>query len=435
MKKILDPVTMEEAARRSGFLSKVGNSLDNPHVKEPLAIIYINIDFFRLANIELGYINGNQLISDIFRRLISCFGIDEFVEHLYFDNFVAFIADGSRTLTLIEKIQEELARPFTVKGKAISVSATMGVAVSQKKELETPEELLRNAEIAMFYARSHGRGNFEIYQTEIRTNFTQRFEMELELRRAIFNNEFLVYYQPIVAFGSNEFKGFEALARWKHPTRGILTATQFLEVAEEAKLLEAISYTVLKRACNQTREWKAKFGLYPMLSVSVNLSTGQILDPNLVMEVEKALIQTGLEAFSLHLEISEDSLMVNPELAARQLLNLKVLGVKAVLDGFGIGKSSLGWLSRFQLDEIKFDRSFLYQLLENRKTIALAESVVNTARNLGMKVVVKGIETEEQVKKFGNLKFDYFQGNFLSFPLSAEDSNNWLETQVSARSK
>ncbi|MEI7554763.1 bifunctional diguanylate cyclase/phosphodiesterase [Candidatus Chlorohelix sp.] len=434
MKKILDPVTMEEAARRSGFLSKVGNSMDNSQVKEPLAIIYINIDLFRLANIELGYINGNQLISDIFRRLLSCFGIDEFIEHLYFDNFVAFIADGSRTLPLIEKIQEALSLPFTIKGKAISVSATIGVAVSQKKELETPEELLRNAEIAMFYARSHGRGNFEIYQHEIRTNFTQRFEMELELRRAIFNNEFLVYYQPVVAFGSNEFMGFEALARWKHPTRGILTAAQFLQVAEEAKLLEVISYTILRRACNQTREWKAKFGLYPMLSVNVNLSTGQILDPNLVMEVEKALIQTGLEAFSLHLEISEDSLMVNPELAARQLLNLRVLGVKAVLDGFGVGKSSLSWLSRFQLDEIKFDRGFLYQLLENRKTIPLAESVVNTARNLGMKVVVKGIETEEQVKKFGNLKFDYFQGNFLSFPLSPEDANNWLESQLNAMS-
>jgi diguanylate cyclase (GGDEF)-like protein len=414
-------------SKRGAFIAKLREVLSEArqHGNQP-AVLFVNLDLFRLVNYELSYAAGDQLILEVGERLQTSLGSSDALLHLSADDYAVLVSAGEKARQVAARIQQALSQPFVVKDQHLYLSACIGCAHSNGAFDQSPEDLLRNADIAMRVAKSQGQGSYITFAPSMRVNVVQRADLEREMRRAIEHQEFRVYYQPIVALGAGEFKGFEALLRWEHPQRGMLQAGEFLEVAEETGLIVPISYWVLHNACKQTGQWLKEFGEKLPLSVSVNLSTKQFYNPHLIKYVEHALHNGGVSTGHLRLEISESVLMQNPEQALRQLVQLAELGVLLVLDDFGIGNSSLGWLHRFPMKVLKIDKSFLGRMVGSSKTVGIVQAIVTLGHNLNMMVVAKGVETDEQLERIRELSFDYIQGNYLSEPLDSYNASGWL---------
>ncbi len=413
-------------SKRTAFIGRLKEALDQPQPGQPVAVLCINLDQFQLINHTLSYNAGDQLILEAALRLGNCLQPENTLTHLAADGFAVLIEKGQTATEVVECIQLALAAPFNIKGEAIFVSASIGIAQGESGMVTLPENLLRNANLAMYEAQLRGPGHYAIYDQTMRVKAVERFDLESEMRRALKQNEFQVYYQPVVALGSGEFKGFEALVRWQHPQRGFLHPHEFMPIAEETGLSGPISDWVLREACCQSQDWQLRFGAKLPISIDVNLSAYQFADPGLLDQVEQALSLSGLNATQLKLEITEGVLMRDPELTVRQLVQLKVLGVQLHLDDFGKGNSSLGWLSRFPIDLVKVDKRFLLQMTAHSKTHQIIKAIVSLGHDLGIAVVAKGVETETQLEQIRDLKFDYIQGYFLSEPLSKQDAANWL---------
>jgi diguanylate cyclase (GGDEF)-like protein/PAS domain S-box-containing protein len=401
------------------------------------ALIFLDLDSFKLINDSLGHLVGDQLLVAIAGRLdttvratdtVARFGKNNTVARIGGDEFTILLEDITNAVDvtkIAERISEELGASFVVGGQELFPTASIGIAM-YNQGYQSPEEILRDADTAMYSAKALGKGRYEIFDANMRDKTIARLQLETELRRGIERKEFEVYYQVLVSLETGRIWGFEALVRWKHTTRGIISPKEFIPVAEETGLIVPIGQWVLKTACQQARIWQARFEIDPPLLISVNLSARHFMQPDLVQQCRAVLDETQLSHSSLNLEVTESAMMPDPESAIDLMGQLKSLGIKLALDDFGTGYSSLSYLHRFPLDSLKIDRSFVSRLLEDDEIV---RAIITLGRNLGLKVVAEGVETIEQIAKLRELGCELAQGYYFSVPVDAHEATDLLAAQ------
>lgn len=389
---------------------------------DSFAILFLDLDRFKVVNDSLGHSIGDQLLVAIARRLERCLRPADTVARLGGDEFTILLEDVGdiRGATRVaDRIHVELIRPFKLPGQEVFTSCSIGIALSDSSG--DPETLLRNADLAMYQAKANGKARHEIFDRDMHAQAMDLMRLETTLRHALERGEFRVHYQPIMRLEDNFLHGFEALVRWEHPERGLLGPAAFLEVAEETGLIVAIGRWVLNMACIQMANWQQAFGR-PDLAISVNLAGRQLAHPGLIREVKKAVEQSGLTPGTLVLEITENAVMEHAEESRQLLGKLKELGVKLHMDDFGTGLASLAYLRRFPLDTLKIDRSFVSGLDKDIEDMEIVRTILSLASNLEMGVVAEGIETEEQLAALQGLSCGLGQGYLFSKPLSSDEA-------------
>lgn len=391
------------------------------------ALLFLDLDRFKNINDSLGHIAGDQLLVATARCLEDCMRPMDTVARLGGDEF-AILLDGlddvDDAILVAERIQQSLTRPFMLNGHEVFVTASIGITFSNGG-YEDPENVLRDADTAMYRAKESGKARYEVFNSTMHSRAVALLKLENDLRRAIERNEFKVYYQPIIDLATDEVSGFEALVRWYHPDRGLVPPDEFIAIAEETGLIVEVGSTVLREACRQLCEWQAELGM--KLTVAVNLSAKQFAQPDLVNQVKEILRETGLEPRHLKLEITETVVMENAEVARNMLSQLCALGVQLSIDDFGTGYSSLSYLHRFPVTALKIDRSFIGRMGANGENCEVVKTINTLASNLGMSVVAEGIETEDQLLQLKAMGCDYGQGYIFSRPLTAETTKLFVQ--------
>jgi diguanylate cyclase (GGDEF)-like protein/PAS domain S-box-containing protein len=380
------------------------------------AVLFLDLDRFKVINDSLGHAIGDQLLVGIARRLETCLRPGDTVARLGGDEFTILLEDvtDTREVTAIaQRIQKELSLPFNLGGHEVFTSASIGIAPSTTG-YERPDDILRDADTAMYRAKSLGKSRYEIFDREMHTRAVNLLHLETDLRRALDRREFAVYYQPVVSLETGAVLGFEALLRWRHPAHGFISPAEFIPVAEETGLILPIGRWALEEACRQMREWQLQFPRAAELYVSVNLSGRQFANPELCEQIKEALETTELRPGSLKLEITESVVMENIEKTIEMLRQLRALGVESSIDDFGTGYSSLSYLHHFPSTTLKIDRSFISRMGGADENTEIVRTILLLARNLGMQVVAEGVETEEQLAQLRALSCDYGQGYLFS---------------------
>ncbi|MBD2000050.1 EAL domain-containing protein [Leptolyngbya sp. FACHB-541] len=401
------------------------------------AVLFIDVDRFKVINDSLGHMLGDELLMAIAQRLCDCLRPTDTVARLGGDEFVILledINDVNSVTTIADRVQQELTLPFSLNGHEVFTSASIGIALSETG-YELPEDLLRDADTAMYRAKAQGRARYEIFNTGMHVRALALLHLETDLRRAIAadqltgdRQEFQLYYQPIVSLKTRCVVGFEALLRWQHPTRGFISPVEFIPIAEETGLIIPIGDWVLREACRQMQIWHAEFPMKLPLSLSVNLSSKQFT-PRLIRQIERVLQDTHLDTRSLRLEITESALMENLESAADLLAQVRSLGIQLSMDDFGTGYSSLSYLHRFPIDTLKIDRSFIKKVDADGEQLAIVRTIITLAWNLGMDVVAEGVETLKQLAQLRSLKCEYGQGYLFSKPLDSQAAQRVIAAQ------
>jgi diguanylate cyclase (GGDEF)-like protein len=400
-----------------------------------VAVLFLDLDNFKTVNDSLGHTVGDELLVAVTARLERCLRQGDTAARMGGDEFAMLLEDLETTedaTAIAERMIAALRRPFAIVGKEVFIGASIGVAFDASGA--GTDQLLRNADLAMYTAKMRGRGRCQVFEPEMHIAAVERLEVEADLRRACERDEFRVHYQPIVDVRTGFIGAVEALVRWQHPTRGLLPPAGFIPLAEETGLIQEIGRKVLQEACLQVRAWQLELGTVPRLGVSVNLSPRQLTDPKLVADVAKALETAGLAAESLTLEITESAMMHDTETAVARLLELKALGVSLAVDDFGTGYSSLSYLQRFPIDSLKIDRSFVAGIDGDAEQSALARAIVRLAQTLQLHAVAEGVETATQLERLKELGCRYAQGFFLAMPQDAESLGVVLKAASAAGS-
>ena len=398
------------------------------HEDYQFAVLFLDLDRFKNVNDSLGHSIGDQLLIAMARRLESCIREVDMVARLGGDEF-AILLDGipsqAEATNMARRIQEKLLSPFNLSGHEVFTSTSIGISVSSTG-YDHPENMLRDADTAMYRAKAQGKACYEVFDKGMHTHAVYVLQMENDLRRAIDREELRVYYQPIVSLENGNLAGFEALIRWQHPERGFINPSDFIPLAEDTGLIVPLGLWILKRACQQLCKWQWQSPANRSLFMSVNLSGKQVAQPSLVSDIREILDETHVEARHLKLEITESAVMENAEMAARILNRLKELGVQLSIDDFGTGYSSLSYLHRFPVNTLKIDRSFVGRIGEAAENIEIVRTVVSLAENMGMEVVAEGVETLSQLMQLRKLKCQYGQGYLFSRPVDAEMVDSWI---------
>ena len=418
-------------SNRTLFLDQLERALKQTKRQDDylFAVIFLDCDRFKVINDSLGHLVGDQLLIQVARRLEACLRPGDVVARLGGDEFTILlenIQDISDATRVASRINQELMRPFNLTGRIAYISASIGIALNSP-DCNQPEELLRNADTAMYRAKALGKARYEVFDATMHAQAQERLQLETDLRQAIERCEFQLHYQPIVSLVTEAVIGFEALIRWQHPQRGLIFPEDFMPVAEETGLITSISQWVLQEACHQMGVWQRKFPASQPLTIGVNLSRKQLSQLHLVQRLELILQETGLDASSLKLEVTETALMDDREEVAAQILSqLKELGVQLSVDDFGTGYSSLSCLHYFPIDTLKIDRSFVNCIRSRSKDSEIVQAIVTLAHNLGIEVTAEGVETDEQLVELKTLKCDRAQGYFFSKPLVPEVVEVWM---------
>jgi diguanylate cyclase (GGDEF)-like protein len=392
------------------------------HEDYQFAVLFLDLDRFKNVNDSLGHSIGDQLLIAMARRLESCIREADMVARLGGDEFAVLldgIPNATEATNMARRIQEKLSSPFNLSGHEVFTSSSIGIALSSTG-YDHPENMLRDADTAMYRAKAQGKACYEVFDKGMHTHAVYLLKMENDLRRALDREEFRVYYQPIVSLDNGQLSGFEALIRWQHPERGFVNPSDFIPLAEETGLIVPIGLWILKKACQQLCQWQWQSPAHRNLFMSVNLSSKQVAQPDLVNQIRDILDETNVEAKYLKLEITESAVMDNAEMAARLLKRLKALGVQLSIDDFGTGYSSLGYLHRFPVNTLKIDRSFVGRIGEAAENIEIVRAIVSLAENMGMDVVAEGVETLSQLTQLRKLNCQYGQGYLFSRPVDAE---------------
>jgi diguanylate cyclase (GGDEF)-like protein/PAS domain S-box-containing protein len=422
-----DPLTA--LPNRLLFVDRVEHALGMAQRRgTPLAVYFLDLDHFKLINDSLGHHTGDELLKAVAPRLrrhlrhadtVARFGGDEFailVEEVYDQREAAVIAD---------RIRDAFADPFTIRGYDQFISASIGVAVAGDGQQDA-ESLIRDADAAMYRAKDEGRNRTEMFDEAMRANAFQRLELERELRRALEQGEFLLHYQPIVEIANGDIVGVEALLRWEHPERGLVSPAEFVPVAEESGLIDPIGRWVMEEGCKQTLAWHQLRPDSRPVDLSVNLSARQFANRDLPEVVSTILSRTGLDAAHLKLEITESVLVEESGVADEMLKQLDEIGTQLVLDDFGTGYSSLAYLNRFPLEILKIDRSFVQGLGTENDRTAIVQAVIGMGRALQMATVAEGVENADQLDELRRLGCDMAQGFYFSRPMPMQEMTQLL---------
>ena len=410
-----------------------------------LAVLLLDLDSFKTVNDSLGHNVGDELLVAVGARIEGCARSSDTVARLGGDEFVVLLeedVDERRSRSVATRMLKVLAEPFEVSDREVFIGASVGIAVSDGGSVDA-DELIRNADTAMYAAKAAGRGRYEIFQPAMHVRALERFEVQADLRRALGRAEFRLQYQPIVDFATGAIQGVEALIRWMHPSRGLLPPGDFIDAAEETGLIVPMGMWVLEEACRQTVTWREEYPQAASLWVSVNLSTRQLLESDLVARVREVLERSGLNPSALVLEITEGSLLQGVAETIEKLRGLKSLGVRLAIDDFGTGSSSLGHLRQFPIDVLKIDKSFVDEIATTgSEGPALVRAVVDLAKTLQLETVAEGIEEIEQLTELRSAGCLSGQGFLFARPLQpgamgpllqrgAQASPGWSDANVS----
>ncbi len=415
------------------FIDRLGRSVERAKYRKgyQFAVFFLDLDRFKVVNDSLGHLVGDQLLIATARRLQGCLHTGDTIARLGGDEFTILLDDireVSDATRVAERIQRQLSMPFNIHGHEVFTTASIGIA-SSSTGYDRPEDLLRDADTAMYRAKALGKARYEVFDTAMRERAVERLQLETDLRRALEREEFRVYYQLIVSLDDGRISGCEALLRWQHPTKGIISPSEFIPVAEETGLIVPIGRWVLREACRQVHAWQRRFRSKSPLTISVNFSSKQFMQPELVDQMKQILTSTGLEPHTLKLEITESLIMENPEAARALLLQLKALNIQLGIDDFGTGYSSLSYLHRFPIDRLKIDRSFVSRLGVDKENSEIVRTIVTLAHNLGVDVIAEGVETKEQLALLRALKCKYGQGFLFSPAVDGQTAEGLIEEQ------
>ena len=435
--KVSDPLT--GLPNRLLFIDRVGRLVKQAKRRKDhlFAVLFMDLDGFKMINDSMGHLVGDQLLVGVASRLEKCLRSTDTVARLGETFTVARLGGDEFTVVLdhikdpndakraADRMMKALASPFILGGKEVFTSVSIGIALGNSS-YEQPEDILRDADTAMYRAKSLGKARYEVFDADMRASVMARLQLETDLRHALEREEFRNFYQPIVNLASGDIVGFEALLRWEHPKRGLLGPEEFIPVAEETGLIRELGWWNLREACRQISEWRANLAQHPKLTISVNLSAKQFLQANLVDDIGKLLHELALPAEALKLEITESTVMADPAAAVEMLQQIKALGIRLAIDDFGTGYSSLSYLHRFPLDTLKIDRSFISGMSDDGEGMEIARTILPMANNLRLDVVAEGVETLQQVAMLKKLHCKYGQGFYFSKPLSAEGTATLL---------
>ncbi|MDQ3798203.1 MAG: EAL domain-containing protein [Acidobacteriota bacterium] len=392
------------------------------------AVIFVDLDRFKIVNDSLGHDMGDKLLIDLSRRLENCLRTIDTVARLGGDEFAILldgISEAGDATDVAERIQNSLKQPFMLDGHEFLSTASMGIALSIQG-YDRPEDILRDADTAMYKAKANGKARHEVFDSQMHTRAIQALTLENELRRALEKGEIKPYFQPIVALKTGKIVGFEALARWVHPERGLVSPADFIPLAEETGLIVPIGFSILRESCRQTVEWQKKYHL-PELSISVNLSGKQFKQATLIEEIKDILFETELHPHFLKMEITETIVMENTIAAIEMLKQLKGIGVQISIDDFGTGYYSLSYLHRFPFDTIKIDRSFVSRMMQDRESLSIVETITALAIKLDKSVIAEGIEKKEHRKLLDETGCQFGQGYLFSKPEDAGSAGQLLK--------
>jgi diguanylate cyclase (GGDEF)-like protein len=415
---------------RSLFLDRLSHALQlyqrRSHLNtntfpEQFAVLFLDLDRFKIINDSLGHLAGDQLLMTVAERLVNCLRSGDTVARLGGDEFVMLIEeieDINDVLEVVFRIQEALKVPADIDGHEIFISTSIGIALNSS-EYNQPDQLLRDADTAMYRAKEQGRSRYEIFNPAMHSEALKKLKIENELRRAIEREELRVYYQPIVNLRSRQIIGFEALVRWQHPEQGLIFPEEFIFLAEEAGLITAIDFWVLKEACYQLQAWQKQFPMVSNLTMSVNLSAKQFTKPDLTSQIESILKNTNLSNTNLKIEITESILIERTSLATQILSELKERNIQTCIDDFGTGYSSLSYLHRFPIHTLKIDRSFVSRIDHNSEYSEIVKAIIILGINLGLHVIAEGVETAEQLRFLETHSCHAGQGYHFFMPLDA----------------
>jgi diguanylate cyclase (GGDEF)-like protein/PAS domain S-box-containing protein len=437
--KVSDPLT--GLPNRLLFTDRVGRLIKHSKRRKEylFAVLFLDLDGFKMINDSLGHLVGDQLLVGVASRLEKCLRATDTVARLG-EGFIVARMGGDEFTVLLEdlkhpddakqaadRLMKAVTSPFMLDGREVFTSLSIGIALSSSG-YEQAEDILRDADTAMYRAKSMGKARYEIFDADMRASVVARLQLEMDLRRALEHEEFHNVYQPIVSLAAGQIVGFEALLRWQHPTRGLLGPEEFIAVAEETGLIRDLGWWNLRQACQQMTEWRADYGAYSQLTMSVNLSPKQFLQANLVEDIQSLLSELNLPPQALKLELTESTVMGDPSAAIEMLQQIKSLGISLAIDDFGTGYSSLSYLHRFPLDTLKIDRSFISGI-GNGEDTEIARTILPMALNLHLDVVAEGVETIEQLVLLKKLHCKYGQGYYFSKPLSAKEAGSLLAEQ------
>jgi diguanylate cyclase (GGDEF)-like protein/PAS domain S-box-containing protein len=411
---------------RALFMDRLRQSMERSR-REPerlTAVLFLDLDRFKIVNDSLGHLVGDELLIQISGSLAAALRPSDTIARVGGDEF-AILLEGGRdvgdAVRVAERIHDHLSGPINLGGHEVFITASIGIAV-HTPEYERPEDLLRDADTAMYRAKSSGRACHVVFNRVMHRFVMARLQLETDLRRAVERGQLRVHYQPFVDLASQEVTGFEALVRWHHPRRGLLPPDEFLSVAEETGLIVPIGRFVLMEGCRQIRELQRKHPETGALKLSVNLSNKQFFQTDLFDQIGEALAASGLAPSCLGLEITEGVIIRQADSASSRFSRLKSLGVQLYLDDFGKGYSSLSYLHRFPMDVLKIDRSFVSRIDEAEGNLTIVKAIITLAHQLGMEVVAEGIQTAEQQARLRGLGCDYGQGFHLSPAVPADEA-------------
>ncbi|MGK7956228.1 MAG: putative bifunctional diguanylate cyclase/phosphodiesterase [Crocosphaera sp.] len=403
------------------------------------ALLFLDLDGFKGINDTLGHLTGDHLLKRVSDRFSQCLRSEDTLARLGGDEFVVLLENLTgveQAMAIADRFHEALREPIFLQSEEISISVSIGIILGGEPpfddNLDPAAELLRDADTAMYRAKRNARGTTAIFEPSMHTSTIERLELTNELEKAIEREEFMVYYQPIISLSSDRIDGFEALVRWQHKKRGLISPTDFIPIAEQTEAILEIDKWVLRQACSQLAVWQQQFPNLGPLTMSVNLSSKHLCQPGLIETLDEILAETGLDGTALKLEITESLMMEQTRTAFEILEQIKERKIEICLDDFGTGYSSLSYLDCFSFNILKLDRSFIKRLAGEEERCKIVEAIVNLAITLNMEVVAEGVETNGQRDKLKALNCNYGQGYGFFEPLDSETVTRLLQQQNTA---